>query len=384
MADETPDTAPTSKLQKPSVIHSHKVASDRNPDLHSWQTTTLFDGPRSRKEAKYNFIRDRHTGEIHHDAVTIQTVKKARAGEAIDEKHSVTLETKDGVDQIGKFIDFVQAVRSGAVPKETAAFLVVPASCSKGDLEAIQQLAGVSAAGKAEAVAKVARQAIVDPQVFHAIVARAAKDPLVFSETAAVLNIASYREAVNQLEKLIAENASEPRFQSHLTQHPWMFGSEYSELLARRRWTRDEQSDFMVRRTTDGYIEVIEIKTPLGGAELFHHDNSHDSYYAGAELSKVVGQVQKYIEVLDSDRHRIKNDDKEDTNKIRAKVIIGRDGDERQRSSLRRFNGHLHRIEVITFDQLVNIAKNVLRYMENVLNRSNAELAGLLGSEQSF
>ncbi len=47
-----------------------------------------------------------------------------------------------------------------------------------------------------------------------------------------------------------------------------MFGSEYSELLDRRRITRDEQADFLLRRTTDGYIELIEIKTPLRGQPL--------------------------------------------------------------------------------------------------------------------
>ena len=45
-----------------------------------------------------------------------------------------------------------------------------------------------------------------------------------------------------------------------------MLGSEYSELLDRRTWTRDDNVDFMLRRTADNYLEVIEIKTPLGGA----------------------------------------------------------------------------------------------------------------------
>src|SRR6266480_2133626 len=89
---------------------------------------------------------------------------------------------------------------------------------------------------------------------------------------------------------------AEKDFQAFLTQHPWIFGSEYSELLDRRNWTRDEKNDFVVRRTTDGFIEIIEIKTTLGGDSLFKYDASHDSFYAGAELSKVIGQVEKYLE----------------------------------------------------------------------------------------
>jgi hypothetical protein len=321
MTDEPAKTA-TPRLNKPDVIRSRKIEPDRNPDLDSVRSITLFDGPRSRKEAKYTLIRDRHEGGIHHDSVTIQTIKKAKAGENVDEKHSITLVNEGGDDQIGKLVNFIQATRSGAVPKETAAYLVVQAPASQRDIDAIQQLtAGVSASGKAEALAMLANQARTDQAVFDALVARAAKDPLVFAEASAILNLASYTEAVKELERLIGENAHEPKFQAHLTRYPWMFGSQYSELLDQRRWTRDEHEDFMLRRTTDGYIEVIEIKTPLNGANLFHFDTSHGSYYAGAELSKVIGQVEKYIERLDSDRDRIRSLDQEDTNKIRAKII---------------------------------------------------------------
>jgi hypothetical protein len=56
--------------------------------------------------------------------------------------------------------------------------------------------------------------------------------------------------------------------------------------------------------------------------------------------------------------------DGKDTNKIRAKIIIGRDGNQAQQQALRRFNGHLHRIEVLTFDQLSCIAGRVVSYLE--------------------
>ncbi|MFM7370106.1 MAG: Shedu anti-phage system protein SduA domain-containing protein, partial [Sphaerospermopsis kisseleviana] len=149
-------------------------------------------------------------------------------------------------------------------------------------------------------------------------------------------------------------------------ENPWMFGSEYSAILDRRTWTRDEQQDFVVRRTTDNYMEIIEIKTPLEGKPLFIYDKSHKSYYPAVELSKVIGQVQNYLEKLDGDRNSILANDGEDTNKIRAKIIIGRDGDKDQQKALRRLNGHLYRIEIITFDQLLRIAQNVLNYLQGI------------------
>jgi len=97
----------------------------------------------------------------------------------------------------------------------------------------------------------------------------------------------------------------------------------------------DELQDFMLRRTTDGYLELIEIKTPLAGKPLFLEDDSHASLYPRSELSVVLGQVTHYLEKLDAARHVIKSEDEEDVNKICAKIIIGRDGNKDQKNALR-------------------------------------------------
>jgi hypothetical protein len=107
-----------------------------------------------------------------------------------------------------------------------------------------------------------------------------------------------------------------------------------------------------------GYLEIIEIKTPI--PELFKHDLSRDSYYPSEALSRAIGQVTGYIEQLDSDRNRIRAIDHEDQLKIRARIILGRDGDKDQRTGLRNLNAHLNRIEVLTYDQLLRIAGRVL------------------------
>jgi hypothetical protein len=167
------------------------------------------------------------------------------------------------------------------------------------------------------------------------------------------------RIAIERLEQLIKEDALEKDFQKLLEDNPWIFGSEYSELLKRRIWVRDQQQDFMCKRTTDGFLEVIEIKRPLNDRNLFSWDDSHKTFYPGNELSKSIGQVINYLATLDSDRDRIRSNDGEDTNKIRVKLVIGRDRDERQVESLRNLNSHINRIEIVTFDQLLKIAKRV-------------------------
>ena len=73
-----------------------------------------------------------------------------------------------------------------------------------------------------------------------------------------------------------------------------------------------------------------------------------------------VGQVLNYIEKIDRERDSIISKDDCDPLKIRAKIIIGRDGEKTQQDALRSLNSHLHRIEIITFDQLLRIAERVL------------------------
>jgi hypothetical protein len=51
-------------------------------------------------------------------------------------------------------------------------------------------------------------------------------------------------------------------------------------------------------------------------------------------------------------------------------VIIGRDGEVDQQKAHRNFNGHLHRIEVLTFDQLLRIADRVLSVFEDKLTKA--------------
>jgi Shedu protein SduA, C-terminal len=182
--------------------------------------------------------------------------------------------------------------------------------------------------------------------------------------------LAEYRRVRDQLAALIANpNVPESDLQRMLKKNPWLFGSEYSRLVSRRTWTRDDRLDFMLRRTADDYLEIIEIKTPLRQS-LFRYDESHDSYAPGVPLSNVLGQVVRYIEEVERNRDSIIAKDACDPLKIRARVIIGRDGDECQQRALRNFNGHLHGIEVLTFDQLLRIADRVLSVFEDTLTKA--------------
>jgi hypothetical protein len=169
--------------------------------------------------------------------------------------------------------------------------------------------------------------------------------------------------AIEELQRLIDTNAKESEFQKHLERNYWMLGSDYSRLLDIRQFFANSQLDFALLRAADNYLEIIEIKTPLNGKALLIKDDSHEGYYFSSELSQAIGQALKYIERIDSNRYAIEREQKVLVNGVRAKLVIGRDGDEDRRNALRRMNSHFHRIEILTYDQLAQIARNVLKFL---------------------
>lgn len=337
---------PQVKKAPPIVVKRGAVAPERNPDVRAYNSVILHDGPRSQKKATQFEITNRRTGELHHHAVKIETWRKAKAGTTLDDRHSVTI-GDENEDEIIKLATFLATVR-GLSATGSGRHLVV--EVTDGNLSE-------------EVLVELLSQLSGDQESLQALVRAGRAEPHKSRLAAAALNVGRFNTALEQLRDLIEVNAKEGAFQKLLSQNPWMFGSEYSEILERRRWTRDDQQDFMVRRTADGYLEVIEIKTPLGDKSLFRRDPSHSTLYPGPELSAVLGQVLSYLEELDRGRDSIRVTDQEDVNKIRGKLIIGRDSDADQVAALRRLNGHLHRVEIITFDQLVRIAQQVVSYL---------------------
>ncbi|WP_244470940.1 Shedu anti-phage system protein SduA domain-containing protein [Microvirga massiliensis] len=309
-------------------VHIRKHDQSTRPNLENSKTITLKEGPKVRKVAKHNVVLDEHTGKFHHDAFTIKTYALRKNTCDLDQRRSISL---DGAEAQA-LADFIIAARSGALPSETGSFVLARAEAANAS--ATRKLQAFSDPERANALSLLLKQASENPSVFAEVLERAASDGAFMERAAAAINLAIYRQAVSELERLIATSDREGDFQRLLSRHPWMFGSGYSSQLDRRRWTRDEIQDFVLRRTTDGYVELIEIKTPMNGTRLFNRDSSHDTYYPSADLSKVVGQVMNYLEKLDRERNSIKANDGEDTTKTRAKIVIGRDGDNAQRQAL--------------------------------------------------
>lgn len=354
----------------PTTIHSTRPDPSIHPELPQVNSILLSEGPRVRRELVHYPVHSRNTGEFKTNQITFRSRKKLGGNWQNEPTKSFTL---DGDDQIRTAVRFISAACGGSIPDLAGDFVMVPAARGL-DAEAIQAaIDELGASGQTDVLADLLRRVARERGAAVELFKRVTADPDAFAAAAATMNLARYRQELKRMEALIDVDAKEQDFQTLLSQNSWMFGSEYSEHLAdQRRLTRDTQQDFLLRRTTDGYVEVIEIKTPLTGVGLFRFDKSRKAHFAGQDLSAAVGQVSRYIEELEADRLAIKARDGIDTLKIRAKIIIGRDGDKEQQVALRRFNGHLHRIEVITFDQLVAVARRVTEHLRSVVSHQRS------------
>ena len=94
---------------------------------------------------------------------------------------------------------------------------------------------------------------------------------------AAGINYLHMSHTLDEFERLVSDGCGkctgckkdnaciEQTYQDFLEKNHWMFGSEYSELMKNRELTKGKKVDFPLRRTVDGYLEIIEIKRPKIG-----------------------------------------------------------------------------------------------------------------------
>ena len=351
----------------PAEVAVRIHAQLRNPNVRSVTQAVLHSGPRVYRYATLYEIIDPLTQIHHHWCLRIDSVSRSKkTGWASKPDKSVLLES-EGNDEIGELLTLLQAALSGKLPASTGEFHIVDAAGYAGIRQLLESARSGSADRKLRVVRGVLNNLDLESLTGESWIDLFESGPGLTGIIASAARIVQYRRELVELLRLIEDpHTVEGDLQRHLAHCPWMFGSEYSELLERRTWTRDDRLDFMLRRTVDDYFEILEIKTPFS-QPLFSHDEGRDSYAAAKPLTAAVGQVIRYMEEMERGRDGIKARDGVDVLKVRARIILGRSGDTAQMQALHSFNGHLHRIEVLTFDQLVLIAKRVLKIMEGEL-----------------
>lgn len=333
-----------------------------NPNVGKIVQVELKSGPRTFRLATLLEIMDPTTKQLHHYSLKIDHIDRTkRRGWFADAERSVRLEG-DSPDEIARLYAFLHSLYEGTLIASSGDLHLIRSEDYAKLEKVLEAIPNLPSADRLELVKTVLAQMEHSPSYAAEFVAAfETSNPETLRHISVASRMVEYKKAYHKLKTMVETGeSSEYKLQVHLKENPWMFGSEYSELLNRRNWTRDDSVDYMLRRTVDNYLEIVEIKTPFSD-NLFIHDPSHDCYYPSAKLSPVLGQVIRYVEEVDRDRNSIISRDTEDPLKVRARIIIGRDGPAEHTHALRNLNGHLHRIEVLTFDQLLRIASRVLQ-----------------------
>lgn len=177
---------------------------------------------------------------------------------------------------------------------------------------------------------------------------------------AAALRVAHRNNALKLLKSSIDSEAVEQEFQKLLEANWWMLGGQYVEIIPRREWTVEDSLDILLK-TADFYFEIIELKR--SNASVFVQD--HGNWIVSGEVNRAVNQAAHYISEIEADRANLLRKYKVDLYKLKAKVLIGHlahddDNYAAKRETLRMYNSHLSRIEVLTYDELYRIADNVV------------------------
>ena len=201
---------------------------------------------------------------------------------------------------------------------------------------------------------------------------------------AAALNYVRMSQVLDEFEQLVKNGCGEcdgckkdngcleGTFQKFLKEHSWIFGSQYSKVTPKKITFDNDELDFMMRRTADGYEEIVEIKRPK--FNLFRKRGK--GLAETKEVVNAINQVDNYLAGFDADQH--KHDSEEHgylkVEKIRAKIIIGRNSENKaEKKALRRLNARFNRIEVITFDQLIANARQMLKWLESEIQKKPGE-----------
>lgn len=342
-------------IQRATRVIARTFSADEQPDLQHSRIAVLKQGRYVSKVAKVWGIRDRHTLEFLHNSLVLETLRVTkRGGWVLETHHSITLE---GDDEIRSLFDLL-----GALPEfeGEGEFMVINAQ--NIDQGAGQLINAISNSEEtAELMERILSWAQSDKDATDGLIQLSSDDPMRSQSLIAALNYGRYRRTIEEFKDLVDQNYVENRYQEFLERNYWMFGSEYAELIRNRNIIKGQQFDFPLRRTVDGYLEIIDIKRPFR-EPLFRRDK-RNYLPPTSELNEAIAQVDDYLANIDADQFRIEVREELEVEKVRGKIVIGRDGDDAQLQALRRLNARTVRIEIITFDQLIRIAERILEIM---------------------
>ncbi|MER7051969.1 Shedu anti-phage system protein SduA domain-containing protein [Streptomyces sp. NPDC000351] len=175
--------------------------------------------------------------------------------------------------------------------------------------------------------------------------------------------------------------ANEPKtterdMQSALEGHTWIFGGQYIGIAHRRNLTMLDEYDIPLVEA-NGALHIVELKGP-NIKDLIKRHRSHQ--IVGNDVHLAVGQLINYLKQLDQQgaameqAFRNEHGVEYDMSRLCGTVVIGHsrhvpDFTRKQiDQTIRTFNSHLSRVQVLTYEDLLDRAEMALRFEEDSLD----------------
>jgi len=173
-------------------------------------------------------------------------------------------------------------------------------------------------------------------------------------------------ESVNADITLQKYTAGQPEkiFQNWIETNLWIFGVEYIKKHEARKIAIFSEADILME-SVDGYLDLIELKRPIHN--LLKFDSSHKCFYPHSDLSLVIGQSLFYLQKLAEYKLILEKEYEIKVIMPRIKIIIGNSKNftSPEKDCIRMLNSNLNSIQLITYYDLLNYGKLLLKTYED-------------------
>jgi|YNPBryunderm2012_1023409.scaffolds.fasta_scaffold11791_2 hypothetical protein len=398
------------------LFKRQQVEQQKHPDIRLVDKIILKDGPRAYKVASHWVFVNRHSGEISHHSLRLETLRRKKNGWTSDDKHSLTLEDKDE-QEVTKLFHFLSVVLNKNLSDSSGDYLVIPVNKSVSgtniNRESLKKFIDLLQSNGIDTISIIIDQLIqaektvnISDETFANFLELIQKSNV--DIVSRVLNwlLASEQldQVINKLETLNAgdlqklntalglnslknvleiwkenkENSSEEFWQQVFSQNSFLFAQIFAfpvVIIKGKAYvggkgisnTGGNIIDFLCANKLTRNAALVEIKTPK--TKILGSNYRGEIYNVSEELSGSVVQISNYKNVLTKSYHELANWSEENFEVFDPKcvVIIGNISDELkkpgQRNSLELFRAGLKDVQVISYDELfdkIQILVNIL------------------------
>jgi hypothetical protein len=196
----------------------------------------------------------------------------------------------------------------------------------------------------------------------------------------AVINIGRFAAARTQLAEMVEKNVDEHQLQKWFEDNDWVFGSEYVGRLDKpRRISPDSQIDLMFL-AVDGFADIFELKR--SGPDVFVRPGGRNFYQPSPDLNAAFGQAVHYL--AEADSMGFFNEVRRDMPiyKPRVRLVLGRSRgwDDAMRRTYREVSAAWSRIELLTYDMVLQRIDLLIRTMSRELKAASGNAVEAAGA----